>query len=77
MAVVCFMLKLVTVELDHETRLRILFATIIVFAFRATPSVGDGIFLVDHRRAEVRRRVFWDIASDRRDFEHRCVVVVQ
>ena len=44
MAVVCFMLKLVTVELDHETRLRILFATIIVFAFRATPSVGDGFF---------------------------------
>ena len=44
MAVVCFMLKLVTAELDHETRMRILFATMIVFAFRATPSVGDGFF---------------------------------
>jgi MFS family permease len=44
MAVVCLMLKLVTVELDDDTRRRILFATIIVFAFRATPSVGDGFF---------------------------------
>jgi hypothetical protein len=35
MAVVCYMLVLVTAELDHNTRMGILFATIIVFAFRA------------------------------------------
>jgi MFS family permease len=44
MAVVCYMLVLVTAELDHNTRMGILFSTIIVFAFRATPSVGDGFF---------------------------------
>jgi hypothetical protein len=44
MSVVCYMLVLVTAELDHNTRLGILFATIIVFAFRATPTVGDGFF---------------------------------
>ena len=44
MLVVCYMLMLVTEELEHETRLGILFATIVVFAFRATPSVGDGFF---------------------------------
>jgi hypothetical protein len=44
MGVVCYMLVLVTAELDHDTRMGILFATIIVFAFRATPSVGDGFF---------------------------------
>ena len=43
-AVVCYMLALVTAELDHNTRMGILFATIIVFAFRATPTVGDGYF---------------------------------
>ena len=44
MGVVCYMLMLVTVDLQHETRMGILFATIIVFAFRATPSVGEGFF---------------------------------
>ena len=44
MAVICAMLVLVTQELDHSTRMGILFTTIIVFAFRATPSVGDGYF---------------------------------
>jgi MFS family permease len=44
MAVVCYMLVLVTAGLDHNTRMGILFATIIVFAFRATPTVGDGYF---------------------------------
>jgi hypothetical protein len=44
MGVVCTMLVLVTAELDHNTRMGILFATIIVFAFRSTPSVGDGFF---------------------------------
>jgi hypothetical protein len=44
MAVVCNMLVLVTAELEHNTRMGILFATIIVFAFRATPNVGDGYF---------------------------------
>ncbi|HEY5963281.1 MAG TPA: hypothetical protein VIU42_04620 [Xanthobacteraceae bacterium] len=44
MGVVCIMLVLVTAELDHNTRMGILFATIIVFAFRSAPSVGDGFF---------------------------------
>ena len=43
-AVVCYMLVLVTAELDHKTRMGILAATIIVFAFRAAPTVGDGFF---------------------------------
>lgn len=44
LGVVCTMLVLVTSGLQHETRMGILFATIIVFAFRATPAVGDGFF---------------------------------
>jgi BT1 family len=42
MAVVCTMLVLVTRTLPHETRQAILFTSIIIFAFRAVPSVGDG-----------------------------------
>jgi hypothetical protein len=38
------MLVYVTHELDRKTRRAILFAAIIIFAFRATPSVGDGYF---------------------------------
>ncbi len=44
MAVICTMLVFVTRELAPKTRRAILFATIIIFAFRATPSVGDGYF---------------------------------
>jgi hypothetical protein len=44
MTVVCVMLVFVTRELDRESRRAILFATLIIFAFRATPSVGDGYF---------------------------------
>jgi hypothetical protein len=44
MAVVCYMLVLVTDELDHETRMGIFYTSIIVFAFRAAPTVGDGFF---------------------------------
>jgi MFS family permease len=44
MTVVCAMLVLVTRELDQQSRLGILYATIIIFAFRSTPSVGDGYF---------------------------------
>ena len=44
MAVICTMLVLVTRELDPTTRRAILFTSIIIFAFRATPSVGDGYF---------------------------------
>ncbi len=43
MGVVCTLLVMVTAELDHETRLQILFATIIIFAFRATPTTGEGM----------------------------------
>ena len=41
-AVIIWMLHRVTEEVDHATRMHILFAAIIIFAFRATPSVGDG-----------------------------------
>jgi BT1 family protein len=44
MTVVCVMLVFVTRELDRQTKRTILFAAIIIFAFRATPSVGDGYF---------------------------------
>ena len=44
MGVICGMLVFVTRELDHKSRMIILYAAIIIFAFRATPSVGDGYF---------------------------------
>jgi hypothetical protein len=44
MAVICTMLVFVTRELDAKTRRAILFTSIIIFAFRATPAVGDGYF---------------------------------
>jgi MFS family permease len=42
MIVVCTLLAMVTEELDRATRLQILFATIVIFAFRATPTTGEG-----------------------------------
>ena len=44
MSVICTMLVIVTRDLDHTSRMAILFTTIIIFAFRATPAVGDGYF---------------------------------
>jgi len=44
MAVVCSMLVLVTRDLDHKSRMAIFYTTIIIFAFRATPTTGDGYF---------------------------------
>ncbi|WP_249166640.1 hypothetical protein [Bradyrhizobium sp. JYMT SZCCT0428] len=44
MMVICAMLFFVTRELDAKTQRSILFASIIIFAFRATPSAGDGYF---------------------------------
>jgi hypothetical protein len=44
MAVICTMLVLVTRELDAASRRAILYTSIIIFVFRATPSVGDGYF---------------------------------
>jgi hypothetical protein len=44
MAVVIRMLALVTRDLDHATRRAILFTSIIIFAFRATPVAGEGAF---------------------------------
>lgn len=44
MAVICTMLVLVTRELDAVSRRAILYTSIIIFAFRATPAVGDGFF---------------------------------
>ena len=49
MAVVIAMLARVTSGIDHATRRRIVFAAILIFAFRATPSVGQGFqwFAID------------------------------
>ena len=44
MAVICTMLVFVTRELDHKSRMAIFYTTIIIFAFRATPTTGDGYF---------------------------------
>jgi len=44
MAVICTMLVVVTRELDHRSRMAIFYTSIIIFAFRATPGVGDGYF---------------------------------
>jgi hypothetical protein len=44
MAVICKMLVIVTRELDAKTRRAILFTSIVIFAFRAVPSVGEGYF---------------------------------
>jgi hypothetical protein len=44
MAVICTMLVFVTRDLDHKSRMAILYTSIIIFAFRATPAVGDGYF---------------------------------
>jgi hypothetical protein len=44
MAVICTMLVLVTRELEPGSRRAILYTAIVIFAFRATPSVGDGYF---------------------------------
>ena len=44
MLVICTMLGFVTRELDSKTRLAILYTSIIIFAFRAVPSIGDGYF---------------------------------
>jgi BT1 family len=44
MTVICAMLFLVTRELDEATRRAILYTSIIIFAFRAAPTAGDGFF---------------------------------
>jgi MFS family permease len=42
MAVIIAMLRRVTSEVDRPTAQRIFFASVIIFAFRATPNVGEG-----------------------------------
>ena len=64
MAVICTMLVLVT-RAHPASRRAILFTSIIIFAFRATPSVGDRYFC-GPGCAQVRRGVLRHIASDRR-----------
>jgi BT1 family len=44
MTVIIAMLVFVTRELDERSRRAIFYTTIIIFAFRATPGVGDGYF---------------------------------
>src|SRR5262249_25129145 len=49
MGVGIWMLTRVTLEIDHATRMRIAFVAVIIFAFRATPGVGDAYtwFFID------------------------------
>ena len=42
LCVIVWMLSRVVGEIDRETQRRIIFSAIIIFAFRATPSVGEG-----------------------------------
>jgi MFS family permease len=44
MAIVCAMLAIVTRDSKQEVRRAIFFTALIIFAFRATPGVGDGYF---------------------------------
>jgi len=44
MAVVCTMLVIVTRALDASVRHAFFYTAVIIFAFRATPAVGDGYF---------------------------------
>ena len=44
MTVICAMLFWVTRSVDPSTRRAILYSSIVIFVFRATPSVGDGYF---------------------------------
>jgi hypothetical protein len=44
MTVVCTMLYLITRDVPPETQRAIFFTTVVIFAFRATPGVGDGYF---------------------------------
>jgi hypothetical protein len=44
MVVICTMLVFVTRDFDAKTRRAILFTSVIIFAFRATPLAGDGYF---------------------------------
>ncbi len=49
LAVIVSMLARVTREISPETRRKIVYAALIIFAFRATPSVGEGYrwFMID------------------------------
>jgi hypothetical protein len=44
MVVVCAMLVVVTRDIDADTRRSILYASVVIFVFRASPTVGDGYF---------------------------------
>ena len=44
MVVICGMLVFVTRELDHKSRMIILYAAIIIFVFRSSPTAGQGYF---------------------------------
>ena len=71
MTVVIWMLSRVTSEIDHTTRMRIVYAAIIIFAFRATPGVGEGLPLVRDRRAGFQRGLLRRPAAARRRHRHR------
>ena len=66
LTVVCYMLVLVTRELDHELRIGILFTALMVFAFRCDADGRRRFLLVDAGRIELRRRILRRSAPDRR-----------
>ena len=65
------MLARVTSEVDPGTRMRIVYAALIIFAFRATPGVGEGYrwFTIDVLGFD--EGVLRGAAADRRDHRHR------
>ena len=62
LAVIATMLAYVTRDISQETRRHIFFAALIIFAFRATPGVGDGC---GHRRSAGRGGLPWWSAGRR------------
>ena len=74
MGVVCGMLVFVTRELDHKTRMIILYAAIIIFAFRSTPSVGDGYFWFTLDVLKFDEAFYGILRPDRRDHRDHCDV---
>ena len=63
LAVICVLLVMVTADLDRETRLQILFATIIIFAFRATPTTGEGMRWFEIDVLKFDERFFGDLSQ--------------
>ena len=70
MIIVIAMLTRVTAELDHQTRMKIFYAAVIIFVFRASPGTGEGYrwFTID--MLGIRRGVLRHPGPDRRRARH-------